>query len=522
MNSFASKVQLGANHNGFAIGETTISVSNITETTLTLSWTAVPGATGYLVGRSGSDSNGNGAYQTIDGKTVTSRVFINLIPGTTYTVFVEPRAAGIRKTLTASTLATEQVTAERGPVSYANLAAARAALHTPADANYVMWDPAWPINRDIEDVFALELQDNDILVLPERTQPYIIDSSEGFRSSGVLSVNGRYEDLPIASRYKNLRPARTWFGMARARRGVLGLGPRAVIKMSDDTWTQEPQLKAKGAKMENNTYISPGRFWKNLSGVVQSELVGCQEKVLDAQHDSPYFGNFTMKSRDMGGVAFHAVSIGSGRNGIAERLELSGAWHGFLGIPNGEAGGITVRNNDNYLISKCILGTRDSTGFRTGTSPIMINSTMGGGRIEDVYSTETFAGMLTLWNCGGKHVLSNVNTRWTNPGVNAEKCQAGFELEWTGGSNWSNYNDNGGKPGKPADQGLYRNGLHISLNSPGGSAKITVRGVDLDRGPVAGALNVQSWGSDTLQTVDTIKCYDANGASIPVKVYGLA
>jgi hypothetical protein len=522
MNSFASRVQLGANHNGFDIGETIISVSNITETTMTLSWTAVPGATGYLVGRSGSDSNGNGAYQTIDGKTVTSRVFINLIPGTSYTVFVQPRAAGIKKTLTASTLTADQPAAERGPVSFATLAAARAALHTPADAQYVVWDPSWPVNRDIEDVFATELGDNDILVLPERTQPYIVDSSEGFRAASVQSVTGRYGELPIVNRYKNIRPARTWFSMARARRGILGLGPRTVIKMSDDTWTQEPQLQDKGSNMENNTYVSPGRYWTNTSGVRQSELVGCQEKVIDSDHDSPYFGNFVLKSRDLGGVAFHGVSIGAGSNGVAERLDLSGAWHGFLGIPNGESGGVTVRNNNNYLISKCLLGTRDSTGFRTGTSPIMINTTMGGGRIEDIDSTETYAGMLTLWNCGGKHVLSNVNTRWTNPGINLEKCQAGFELEWIGGSNWSNYNDNGGKPGKPSDQGLYRNGLHISLNSPGGSAKITLRGVDLDRGPVAGALNVQSWGSDTQQTAATITCFDVNGASIPVKVHGLA
>jgi hypothetical protein len=521
MNSFASRVQLGADHNGFDIGETTISVSNITDTTITLSWTAVPGATGYLVGRSGTDSNGNGAYQTIDGKTVTSRVFINLIPGTSYTVFVQPRAAGIKKTLTASTLTTEQPAAERGPVSFATVAAARAALNTPADANYVVWDSSWPVNRDLEDVFN-SLSANDILVLPERTQPYIVDSSEGFRAAGVQSVTGRYSELPIVNRYKGVRPARTWFAMARARRGILGLGPRTVIQMSDSSWTQEPQLQDKGSNMENNTYVSPGRFWTNTNGALQYELVGCQEKVIDSEHDSPYYGNFVMKAHDLGGVAYHAVSIGSGSNAVAERLDLSGAWHGFLGVPNGESGGITVRNNNNYLISKCILGTRDSTGFRTGTSPIMINSTPGGGRIEDVYSTETYAGMLTLWNCGGKHVLSNVHTRWTNPGLNLEKCQAGFELEWTGGSNWSNYNNNGGKPGTPSDQGSYKNGLHISLNSPGGSAKITLRGVDLDRGPVAGALNIQSWGSDTKQTTSTISCFDADGVSIPVKVHGLA
>ncbi|TAH32389.1 hypothetical protein EYC59_05965 [Candidatus Saccharibacteria bacterium] len=96
----------------------------------------------------------------------------------------------------------------RGPISYPSLAAARAALKTPANANYVMWNNAWPVNRDLEDIFALELGDNDILVLPERTQPYVIDSSEGFRAAGVASVTGRNGQLSIVN------PTRTFVAPA--------------------------------------------------------------------------------------------------------------------------------------------------------------------------------------------------------------------------------------------------------------------------------------------------------------------
>jgi len=226
-----------------------------------------------------------------------------------------------------------------------------------------------------------------------------------------------------------------------------------------------------------------------------------------------------MRSHSLGGVAYRSIAGGK-VNHVFERLDLNKAWHGFLGIPNGESGGIST-GGSNYLISKCLLGTRDENGFRTGTSPIMINSSPG-GRIEDIDANEIFRGMLTLWNCSGKHTLVNVTTKWTNLGVNLEKCQAGFDFEWIGGANWSNWNNNGGKTPKPADQLPVNNGLHLSLNSPGGSAKITLRGVDLDNGPVAGALNIQSWGADTKQTVGTISCFDVNGASIPVKVHGLA
>ena len=114
------------------------------------------------------------------------------------------------------------VATQRGPVSYSSLEEAKTALGAPTDANYVMWNTSWPKDRDLEDVFA-SLGSNDILVLPERPEPYIIDSSEGFRAAGVTSVTGRNGQLPIVNKYKGIRTARTWFAMARARQGILGM-----------------------------------------------------------------------------------------------------------------------------------------------------------------------------------------------------------------------------------------------------------------------------------------------------------
>jgi hypothetical protein len=88
-----------------ALPETTVTATNITATSITLNWTAVAGATGFLVGRSGVDSNGNGAYQTTDSSSTRSRVFINLLPETSYTIYCEPQPNGVRKSLTITTAA---------------------------------------------------------------------------------------------------------------------------------------------------------------------------------------------------------------------------------------------------------------------------------------------------------------------------------------------------------------------------------------------------------------------------------
>ncbi len=404
----------------------------------------------------------------------------------------------------------------RGPVSFASLAAARAALRAPADANYVVWDSAWPVDRDLEDVFA-GLGPNDILVLPERDQPYLIDSSEGFRAAGVASVTGRYGELPIVSTYHGLRPARTWFAMARARRGILGLGPRVVIQLSQSSWTQESQIEDAGS-VQPDGWVSPGRYWTNTSGVRQGELVGAQEKIIEAAHNSPYFGNICLRARDLGGVAFSGIATYASGLQVFEHLDISNGWRGFMGVPNGETGGICT-SQGTYYIDSNILGTRDGTGARVGTSPVMVN-TSSGGTIRRTDARESRVGMMTIWNSTGRHTLIDVNNQFNEgSGINLEACQAGFALEWIGGSNYPNWHHTGGKGVPPSDDTTYPNyALHIGLNAVGGSASITLRGVDLDRGPTAGALCVQLYGASVQQASD-IRCYDAAGNAIPVQLY---
>jgi hypothetical protein len=149
----------------------------------------------------------------------------------------------------------------------------------------------------------------------------------------------------------------------------------------------------------------------------------------------------------------------------------------------------------------------------------MINGSTGGGLIEETDASETRAGMLTIWNSSGKHTLKNVNVRFNwGPGLNIEKAQPGFELEWLGGSIWTDYKGRGGKSGKPADQG-DKGGMHVGLFAEGRSAIVTVRGVDIDNGPTAGALNIQSYGASKQRLAD-IRYLDASGRALQVKVHG--
>ncbi len=62
------------------------------------------------------------------------------------------------------------------PQSFASLEEARTALDAPADANYVYW----PNGATSMEAVMASLSANDILVLPEREEPYLIDSSNGF------------------------------------------------------------------------------------------------------------------------------------------------------------------------------------------------------------------------------------------------------------------------------------------------------------------------------------------------------
>lgn len=394
-----------------------------------------------------------------------------------------------------------------GPVSFPSIEAMKASgkFRIPRDANLVMWSHG---NKTLEEVLGT-LGGNDILVLPERSQPYLIDSSGGFRAAGVGSIAGQGgKRIPVTSTFQG-RDARTWFAMARAQRGIIGLGPGAVIATTDSGFRQEAQIEDKGSPLVGGG-TSPGRYWWNTSGVKQYELAGAQEKLIETAHSNAYFANFGLRGRDFGGVAYSAISM---PGGTLERLNLNGAWRGFQAVPNGETAAIAI-NGGRYLISRVAIGPLDEQGRRVGSSPVMVNNSPG-GRWEYGDVSQTRVGMPTIWRSSGRHEWYEVSSRWGGGhGVNIEAAKDGFEFVMTGGRLWPN---RGGRGGNPSPDGIHGNGLHLALHATG-RATIALNNVDLDSNVQAGKLNVQLYnGTDPSKVRASVT---NGGIAVPIAAYG--
>lgn len=333
------------------------------------------------------------------------------------------------------------------PMSFASLADARIALGAPDDANYVMWTFG---NSDLETVFANNLSENDILVLPERDEPYTIDSSSGFMAAGVVQIDGvGVNGLKDGSRYPIVSNSRNWFSMCRARRGIIGLGPNVVIQPTSSGWTQGQwpvlQNEPPGEQMQKR-YMSDGS---------SANMVGAQCKLIDCESSKPFFANFTLKGRDFGGVPYNGLSMTGGTLKTAKRIYFDGCWQGYSAVPNSETGGLTMTQGT-YLIEHCDLV---SAG---GSSPIMWNRTLG-GVTRNVRSGQPNYGMLTFWKCNGTNVFDNVQLDCRGVGLNLEENESSFVLNWTDG-----------KIILDPSVGNF----HFNINPSGGSVKVNLTRVE--------------------------------------------
>jgi len=326
------------------------------------------------------------------------------------------------------------------PVSYATLSEARAALDAPTDANYVMWSHG---NQHLEQVFA-SLGANDILVLPERPEPYLIDSSNGFMAAGVKEIDGTGANgMKDGSRVPIVSNNRLWFAMSRARRGILGMGPGVIIEPSASGWSAPRQ-----PILQNEP---DGTMLRYMLDGTSAPLVGAANKLIEVDHNYPFFANFTMRGRDFGGVGYSGISSASHTVTTIKRVHFDGCWRGFAGIPNGETGGLSILQGT-YLVEHC-----DFTS-NNGPSPIMWNRTTGGA-VNHVRTSLPNYGMFTFWRSGGVNNFQNVWLNSRQTGMNLEENMAGFELNWHTGKLNLDYSGNK---------------FHFSMNPASGSNKINL------------------------------------------------
>ena len=343
------------------------------------------------------------------------------------------------------------------PIAFSTIAEAVAALGAPANANYVEWNPSWTHLQQA----GAALGSNDILALRPRYDasgqivPYLIDTSNGFMAAGVKEVDGVGADgkkngsrIPIVSR-NNL-----WFAMARMPRGIIGLGPDVVIAPSVSAWSRQAQPILQNQTAGNQTML---RYM--LDGTT-AEMYGVQEKLIECEHADSFFGNFTLRGRDFGGVAYNGIVTAppaGGKTRVA-RVFFDGCWRGHAGVPNGETGGLALLRAQ-YAIESCDF---HSVG---GPSPIMWNRTAG-GTVTHVRHDKPNFGMLTYWKCGGVNTLVDVLMDAGQIGFNLEENLAGFTLNMTGGRIMLDH---------PTRTSMF----HLNINPSGGSIKVALKGVQI-------------------------------------------
>ncbi len=376
------------------------------------------------------------------------------------------------------------------PVSVGTLAEARELCGAPTNANYVVWNSTW---TNLQQAF-LALGSNDILVLPERRDssgvpiPYLIDSQYGFMAAGVKEVDGVGSDgkkngsrVPIVSR-NNL-----WFAMSRAPRGIIGLGPGAVIAPSVSAWTRQAQPILQDQTAGNQTML---RYM--LDGTT-GEMYGVQEKLIECEHADSFFGNFVLQGRDFGGVAYNGIVAAppSGGKTKVMRVGFDGCWRGHAGVPNGETAGLAVTRAQ-YVIESCDFV---STG---GPSPIMWNRSTG-GTVTHVRQNKPNFGMFTYWRCGGVNTLTDVLMDTGQIGFNLEENLAGFTLNMNGGRMMLDYPQSNRR-------------FHLNINPSGGSVKVNLRGVQVSgNGYTAGTVSAHVYTTAGVQ-----KRSDITSDTLPV------
>ena len=305
--------------------------------------------------------------------------------------------------------------------------------HLPSGARLVRWRWARSRNKTVQDAVAT-LGARDILVLPEDERPYEIDSSRGFRGAGA------------------------WRAMVRVPRGIVGLGPGAVVEPS-----------ASSFRAGRQTYAD-----------------GLQEKLIESVTDGAFFGNFTLRGRDFGEVAYHGIQV-TGSGASFQAMRFQGAHRGWTAHAPGEAAAITAYSGSDIAVRNVEIDGRDPrTGVAVGTSPLMFNRNRR-TVVTDTWMHHIAIGMPSWWECADiwseRMYLNDVAQApqgWS-PGINVENSTGDMTFvdpTLLLGSRVT------GNTGKPLNVGGDR----------GTTGTITIRNPTLDGGAEAGRFGIREYG----------------------------
>ena len=337
-----------------------------------------------------------------------------------------------------------------GPQSIRNAADL---YYLPFDARLVRWPWARSQNKTLQDA-AAAIGPNDILVLPEDERPYEIDSSRGFTTPGA------------------------WRAMVRVTRGIAGLGPGAVIQPS-----------ASSFRAGRQTYAD-----------------GLQEKLIESVTDGAFFGNFTLRGRDFGEVAYHGIQV-TGSDATFQAIRFQGAHRGWIAQPPGEAGAITAYSGSRISVRNVEIDGRDPiTGIAVGTSPLMFNRnhlTI----VTDTWMHHTSMGMPTWWECtdiwSERIYHSDVAQapRGWSPGINLENCSG--NLNFIDPTLLLGYSPTG------------NTGRHLNVGGTRGTVgTVVVRNPTFDPSLEPGKMSIQEYGAQASGAV-RYEIHDGGGVLAP-------
>ena len=393
------------------------------------------------------------------------------------------------------------------PRRFATLDEAKTALNLPTDATYITWDAA-AAQTGQSDLWRIckQLPINTILVLPERTDPsgdpipYPIDGTRGFMTQDGGWITGFNGGNTVATGAQPLvQESGLWMQMARAQRGIIGLGPNSVLKIVGVPATPIQRLPISGTA-EVRIYRPDG---------ASSVQIGNPYCVVGANHPKAVFANFVCQDTDLGGVAYdflRPTSTMSSSNPnyepfdpYVEHMHFDGCHRGYTGWPPDETAAVHFKGGTYTFKNSTITLKEDGNS----TSPIMW-SLCTGGLAENIRISggKVKAGMCTMWDCRNLHTHRRVQYIGDAVALNLEGNYPSFVLA-----------------AEQCDFKMTRDAksVHFQIDPSRGPIGVNLTGCTFQdvRVYTPGEANVQTYGTAGVQPKTSITCNNR-----PVKYHG--